>query len=82
MDIRKKRKIVDQYSDLIEYFDIEGAKLLKNKLSKINSTNTKLASQKFVLKFNKAPESKGKHKFKLSLQMSDGQIETFFEYDF
>ena len=79
---KKEEKNVDQYSDLIEYFDIEGAKLLKNKLSKINSTNTKLASQKFVLKFNKAPESKGKHKFKLSLQMSDGQIETFFEYDF
>lgn len=32
---------------------VQSLQLLKNKFSRINSTNTKLVSRKFVLKFNK-----------------------------
>lgn len=79
---KKEEKDVEQYSDLMAYFGIEGAKLLKNKLLNLNSTNTKLVSQNFVLKFNKKPKNKGIYKFKLVLQMSEKRIEIFFEYDF
>lgn len=79
---KETEKDVAQYSDLMEYFPMEGAKILKNKLSNLNSTNTKLASHDFVLKFNKEPERKGNYQFKLILQMSEKRIETFCEYVF
>lgn len=54
-----------------------------NKLSEINSGNTKLLSSKdLLLMFKAAPDSPGDYKFKVSI-MTDGKIlEKYFSYQF
>lgn len=79
---KKEEKDINQNSDLMQYYGIDGAKLFKSKLSSINYTNTKLAAPYFILKFNKEPEQKGKYQFKLILRMPQKQIEAICEYEF
>lgn len=69
-------------SHLEEYFSIWGIKILKCTLSDINSTNTKLAAEDFVLEFNQEPEQKGIYQFKIVMQLPDRQIEAFCEHEF
>ena len=62
---KKEDKDVGQYIDMTEYWGIEGAKMLKDELTKINNRNTKLIAPTLVLKFKKEPENKGKFQFNL-----------------
>lgn len=55
---KKEDKDVGQYIDMTEYWGIEGAKMLKDELTKINNRNTKLIAPTLVLKFKKEPENK------------------------
>ena len=56
--IRKEDKDVGQYIDMTEYWGIEGAKMLKDELTKINNRNTKLIAPTLVLKFKKSQRIK------------------------
>ncbi len=73
-----------QYADvnLAEYSSLDGAELLKEKLSDINKSNTKLIGPYFVLTFDKKPEKAGKHSFELVMHLSKKIIKVPFEYDF
>ena len=51
---KKEDKDVGQYIDMTEYWGIEGAKMLKDELTKINNRNTKLIAPTLVLKFLKS----------------------------
>lgn len=79
---KKEEKDAGQYPDLMEYYEIEGAKLLASGLSGINYANSKLVAPDFVLQFNKMPEEKGRYPFRFVFQLAEKQYEVFLEYEF
>jgi hypothetical protein len=79
---KKEDKDVGQYIDMTEYWGIEGAKMLKDELTKINNRNTKLIAPTLVLKFKKEPENKGKFQFNLVFHLEEKEIKDSIEYEF
>lgn len=79
---KETEKDVESYSDMMEYYGIEGAKLFSDKLSDINYANMNLVAPNFILKFNQTPENSGKYQFKLIFQTQEKEIVTIFECEF
>ena len=79
---KKEDKDVGQYIAMTEYWGIEGAKMLKDELTKINNRNTKLIAPTLVLKFKKEPENKGKFQFNLVFHLEEKEIKDSIEYEF
>ena len=75
-------KIEEDYTDMSLYFDREGAKIYKVKLSEVNYSDMQLISTDFVLKFLGSPKEKGLYHFKLTFQVEYNAIETLVEYEF
>lgn len=79
---KKRNKDIRQYIDMAEYFEIEGVNMLKNELTKMNYSNTKLIAPDFLLKFKKEPEIKDKLRFYLVFNMGEKEIKESIEYKF
>lgn len=79
---KKENKDIGQSLDMQEYSGIEGAKMLKNELTKMNYSNTKLIAPNFLLKFKKEPEKKDKLRFYLVFNMGEKEIKDSIEYKF
>ena len=75
-------KIEEDYTDMSLYFDREGAKIYKVKLSEVNYSDMQLISTDFVLKFLGSPKEKGVYHFKLTFQVEYSASETLVEYEF
>lgn len=75
-------KIEEDYTDMSLYFDREGAKIYKVKLSEVNYSDMQLISTDFVLKFLGLPKEKGVYHFRLTFQVEYNAIETLVEYEF
>ena len=72
----------EDYKDMGAYYNKDGAKIFKSKLSEIDYADMKLVADDFVLKFYSVPKNKGIYKFKLIFRMQDMVIETLFEHEF
>ena len=79
---QEEEKAWEQYLDLTEYCNFEGAKLMMVNLRSLNYNNTQLMGTDFVLTFKKEPEEKGVYRFILTLQTQDKEINKVFEYEF
>lgn len=79
---KETEKDIESYSDMMEYYGIEGAKLFSDKLSDINYANMNLVAPNFILKFNQTPENSGIYQFKLIFQTQEKVIVTIFECEF
>lgn len=79
---KKENKDIGQSLDMQEYSGTEGAKMLKNELTKMNYSNTKLIAPDFLLKFKKKPEKKDKLRFYLVFNMGEKEIKESIEYKF
>lgn len=79
---KEAEKNLESYSDMMEYYLIDGAKLFKYNLSGIDYSHMNLVAPNIIFKFKQAPNKSGKYQFKLIFQTKDNTIESLFECEF
>ena len=79
---KEAEKNLESYSDMMEYYSIDGAKLFKYNLSGIDYSHMNLVAPNIIFKFKQTPNKSGKYQFKLIFQTKDNTIESLFECEF
>ncbi len=79
---RAEPKDVEQYSGMMTYYAVDGARLFSSALQGVNQENSKLIAPEFLLKFNEKPSGDESGLFRLVIQTPDASLETEFDYSF